>query len=390
MLPITRKLLERSTLKKATQAVRAGSRHDSNMGGLNTPLLASSAIEYLDDSEVRYPRYFNLLNHDVVAEKMSVLEGAEAGLVTSSGMAAIASILFGLLGDGDHVVFSEGLYGGTHELIINELERVGISYSFAATDIKAIGKATSSATRMIFVESPGNPLLSIVDLAAVAAFARPLNILTVIDNTFASPILQNPLNLGFDLVMHSGTKYLGGHSDLCCGTVNGPAALISKVRNHGINHGGCLNAQDCHLLERSLKTLEIRVQRQSDNAAIIARQLDQWEGIKRVHYPGLKDDPGHAIAARQMEGFGGMLSFELQDDIDPLSYLRRLGMVNCAISLGGVETTICQPVATSHQKMPAAERQRLGITAGLLRLSVGIEDTEDIVADLLQALDAGG
>lgn len=375
-------------MKKATQAVRAGSRHEKNMGGLNTPMLSSSAIEYLDDSEVRYPRYFNLLNHNVVAEKMSVLEGAETGIVTSSGMAAISSILLGLLGDGDHVVFTEGLYGGTHALIINELERVGISYSFAATDIAAIENATSDATRMIFVESPGNPLLSVVDLAAVAAFAKPRGILTVIDNTFASPILQNPIKLGFDLVMHSGTKYLGGHSDLCCGTVNGPAELISKVRNHGINYGGCLNAQDCHLLERSLKTLEIRVQRQSDNAAIIARQLDKSEHIKVVHYPGLENDPGHATAARQMEGFGGMLSFELSDDIDPESYLRSLDMVNCAISLGGVETTICQPVATSHQKMPEAERQRLGITTNLLRLSVGIEDAEDIAVDLLQALRA--
>jgi len=375
-------------LKKATQAVRAGTHHEKNMGGLNTPMLSSSAIEYLDDSEVRYPRYFNLLNHDVVAEKMSVLEGAEAGLVTSSGMAAISSILLGLLGDGDHVVFTEGLYGGTHALIINELARVGISYSFTATNIAAIENATNDTTRMIFVESPGNPLLSVVDLAAVAAFAKPRGILTVIDNTFASPILQNPIKLGFDLVMHSGTKYLGGHSDLCCGTVNGPAELIGKVRNHGINHGGCLNAQDCHLLERSLKTLEIRVQRQSANAAIVARQLDKSEHIKLVRYPGLKGDPGHTIAARQMEGFGGMLSFELSDDIDPETYLRRLKMVNCAISLGGVETTICQPVATSHQKMPEAERQRLGITASLLRLSVGIEDAEDITNDLLQALRA--
>jgi len=375
-------------LKKATQAVRAGTHHEKNMGGLNTPMLSSSAIEYLDDSEVRYPRYFNLLNHDVVAEKMSVLEGAEAGLVTSSGMAAISSILLGLLGDGDHVVFTEGLYGGTHALIINELARVGISYSFTATNIAAIENATNDTTRMIFVESPGNPLLSVVDLAAVAAFAKPRGILTVIDNTFASPILQNPIKLGFDLVMHSGTKYLGGHSDLCCGTVNGPAELIGKVRNHGINHGGCLNAQDCHLLERSLKTLEIRVQRQSANAAIVARQLDKSEHVKLVRYPGLKGDPGLTIAARQMEGFGGMLSFELSDDIDPETYLRRLKMVNCAISLGGVETTICQPVATSHQKMPEAERQRLGITASLLRLSVGIEDAEDITNDLLQALRA--
>ena len=356
------------------------------MGGLNTPLLSSSAIEYLDDSEVRYPRYFNTLNHDVVAEKMSALECAEVGLVTSSGMAAISAILFGLLDSGDNVIFTEGLYGGTHALIVNELNRFGITFGFAAADVESIAAACGTDTRMIFVESPSNPLLTVVDLAAIAEFAKPRDILTVIDNTFASPILQNPLVHGFDLVMHSGTKYLGGHSDLCCGTVNGSAALIAKVRNHAVAYGGCLNAQDCFLLERSLKTLELRVNRQSSNAAIIAERLNENEHIKCVYYPGLKSHPGFEIATRQMQGYGGMLSFELADGIDPVSYIRRLQLVNCAISLGGVETTLCQPVATSHQKVSVEERQRLGITAGLLRLSVGIEDAGDIYADLVEAL----
>ena len=373
-------------LKKSTLSVRAGSRPELNMGGLNTPLQSSSAIEYLDDSEVRYPRYFNTLNHQVVAGKMNALERAEAGLVTSSGMAAISAIFFGLLEGGDHIVLTKGLYGGTHALIVNELERFAISYSFAAPDARSIEAAAGPHTRMIFLESPSNPLLSVVDLEAVSSFAKRRKIITVIDNTFATPILQNPLVLGFDLVMHSATKYLGGHSDLCCGTVNGPAVLISKIRNHLVNHGGCLNAQDCHLLERSLKTLEIRVSRQSSNAAVIARQLDQAQNIKRVYYPGLESHPGHDIATRQMESFGGMLSFELADHIDPETYLRRLKLVICAVSLGGVETTICQPVATSHQKVSEQERQHLGITTGLLRLSVGIEDVEDIIADLLQAL----
>lgn len=374
-------------MKKSTQAVRSGTRRDKNMGGLNTPLLSSSAIEYLDDSEVRYPRYFNTLNHDVVAEKMSALECAEAGLITSSGMAAISAIFFGLLEKGDHIVFTEGLYGGTHALIVNELKRFGINFSFAAPDVQSIQAASEAETRMIFVESPSNPLLTVVDLEALASFAKSRGILTVIDNTFASPILQNPLVHGFDLVMHSGTKYLGGHSDLCCGTVNGSAELIAQVRNHAVAYGGCLNAQDCYLLERSLKTLELRVERQSSNATTIARRLDESNHIKQVYYPGLENHPGHEIAARQMQGFGGMLSFELNDDIDPLSYIRRLELVICAVSLGGVETTVCQPVATSHQKVSEDERQRLGITSGLLRLSVGIEDAEDICADLLQALE---
>jgi len=382
--------MNEKVMKKATQAVRAGTRREKNMGGLNTPLLSSSAIEYLDDSQVRYPRYFNTLNHDVVAEKMSALELAEAGLVTSSGMAAISSILFGLLERGDHVVLTEGLYGGTYALIIEELKRFGIGYRFVPPDPQSIVDASTSDTRMIFVESPSNPLLRVLDLAAVADSSKSKGIITVIDNTFATPILQNPLTLGFDLVMHSGTKYLGGHSDLCCGTVNGPASLIGKIRHYATNHGGCLNAQDCHLLERSLKTLELRVQRQSDNASLIARQLGMNENMEQVHYPGLERHPGHDIAARQMEGFGGMLSFELADGIDPVAYLRRLELVICAVSLGGVETTICQPVATSHQKMPNSERKRLGITDNLLRLSVGIEDAEDIIADLLQALDGSG
>ena len=373
-------------MKKATQAVRAGNRRDKNMGGLNTPLMSSSAIEYLDDSEVRYPRYFNTLNHDVVADKMNALESAEAGLVTSSGMAAISAIVFGLLDAGDHIVLTEGLYGGTHAMLVSELKRFGIDFVFAAPDVKSIEAACGASTKMVFVESPSNPLMTVVDLAAVAGFAKPRGIITVIDNTFASPILQNPLVHGFDLVMHSGTKYLGGHSDLCCGTVNGAAQLVSKVRGFLVNYGGCLNAQDCYLLERSLKTLELRVARQSRNAGIVAQQLANNDNIKNVYYPGLESHPGHAIAARQMSGFGGMLSFELVDGIDPVGYLRRLELVICAVSLGGVETTICQPVATSHQKVTREERQRLGITDGLLRLSVGIEDAEDITADLLRAL----
>ncbi|MCW8924822.1 MAG: PLP-dependent aspartate aminotransferase family protein, partial [Xanthomonadales bacterium] len=322
-------------MKKSTQCVRAGTRPDLNMGGLNTPLQPSSAIEYLD-GDVRYPRYFNTLNHQVVADKMCALEDAEDGIITSSGMAAIAGILFGLLDRGDHVVLTEGLYGGTYALVVGELEKSGITYSFAPPDMSALKAVVNSDTRMVFVESPSNPLLRVVDLAAIASFTRKRGIITVIDNTFSSPILQNPLQQGFDLVMHSGTKYLGGHSDLCCGTVNGSKALVSRIRDYSTNHGGCLNAQACYLLERSLKTLELRVIRQSDNAGIIADALDREASIKRVYYPGLESHPGHQIAARQMRGFGGMLSFELDDGVDPLKYLRRLQLVTCAISLGGV------------------------------------------------------
>lgn len=375
-------------MKKATLAVHAGSHRELNFGGVNTPVFNSSAIEYLDDTEVRYPRYFNTHNNRVVAEKIAALENAEAALVTSSGMAAISIILQGLLQPGDHVVFLEGLYGGTHSMICNEFERVGIEFSFVAADPAAFEQAVRPNTRMLFIESPTNPLLTVLDLNAVAAVAKRHRLYAVIDGTFASPILQNPLDHGFDVVMHSGTKYLGGHSDLCCGAIVASAELIEKLRLHALMHGGSLNAPDCALLERSLKTLQLRVERQSDNAMVVATALAEQPGIARVNYPGLKQHPGHDIAARQMSGFGGMMSFELATHIEPLGYLRRLKMVPCAISLGGVETTICQPVATSHQKISEAERQRLGINAGLLRLSVGIEDAEDIVADLVQALSA--
>jgi cystathionine beta-lyase len=258
--------------------------------------------------------------------------------------------------------------------------------SFVPADPGAMRAAVRPETRMLFIESPTNPLVDVLDLDEVAAIAREHGLWSVIDSTFATPILQNPLDHGFDLVVHSGTKYLGGHSDLCCGAIVGPAALIERLRQHALMHGGSLNAQDCALLERSLKTLDLRVRRQSRNAGALARALDANERVARVYYPGLDHHPGHAIAARQMEDFGGMLSFDLAAELEPARFLRALRLIPCAVSLGGVETTVCQPVATSHQKMEASERERLGIRPSLIRLSAGIEDPEDLVADLEQAL----
>jgi cystathionine beta-lyase len=375
-------------MKKATRAVHAGSRRELNFGGINTPVFASSAIEYLDDGEVRYPRYFNTLNSLVVADKLAALENAGAALVTSSGMAAISSVVLGLLQPGDHAVLLEGLYGGTHAMVSSELRRFGMDFSFVPADPGAMRAAVRPETRMLFIESPTNPLLDVLDLDEVAAIAREHGLWSVIDSTFATPILQNPLDHGFDLVVHSGTKYLGGHSDLCCGAIVGPAALIERLRQHALMHGGSLNAQDCALLERSLKTLDLRVRRQSRNAGVLARALDANVRVARVYYPGLDHHPGHAIAARQMEDFGGMLSFDLAAELEPARFLRALRLIPCAVSLGGVETTVCQPVATSHQKMEASERERLGIRPSLIRLSAGIEDPEDLVADLEQALES--
>jgi cystathionine beta-lyase len=350
-------------------------------------VFTSSAIEYLDDTEVRYPRYFNTLNNLVVADKIAALENAEAALVMSSGMSAISTVVLGLLRPGDHAIFLEGLYGGTHAMVINEFRRFGIECTFVAADPGAFEAAVVDNTRMLFIESPTNPLLTVLDLDGIAAIAKRRGLWSVIDGTFATPILQNPVDHGFDLVVHSGTKYLGGHSDLCCGAIVGSGELIERLRHHALMYGGNLNAQDCYLLERSLKTLDLRVRQQSHNALAVARALELQPQIRQVYYPGLAGHPQHSIAVRQMQDFGGMLSFELDSALEPVNYLRSLRLIRCAVSLGGVETTICQPVATSHQKMDAVERERLGIRTGLLRLSVGIEDPEDIIADLLQALE---
>lgn len=377
--------LGNSVMKPATLAVHAGSRPDREAGGLNTPVHTSSAFDYLD-RDVRYPRYFNTPNELAVCAKLAALEGADSALLFSSGMAALATLFTGLLQRGDHALLLEGIYGGTHSFILHEFERLGIAYDFWDGDAGAIQARLTPETRLIFVESPTNPLLRVVDLAAVAEVARDRGILTAIDNTFASPVLQQPLSLGFDLVMHSATKYLGGHSDLCLGVLAGSGEMIKRLRPQAIRLGGSTNAEQAAALERRLKTLVLRVQRQSENAAVIARWLADHDRVSRVHYPGLPDHPGHAVAARQMLSFGGMLSFEINEDMDPTAFQRRLSLITPAVSLGGVETTICQPVLTSHAKMTAAERQRLGITEQLLRLSVGIEDAGDLIDDLDQAL----
>jgi cystathionine beta-lyase len=240
---------------------------------------------------------------------------------------------------------------------------------------------------VIVIESPTNPLLGVLDIRRVAEFARNKGIKTIIDNTFASPVNQNPIALGIDVVVHSGTKYLGGHSDLCCGVALSTAGIIKRIRGMALHLGGSLNAITCYLLERSLKTLVLRVERQSANASKIAEYLAGHPKVRRVNYPGLPGFKGHLIAKSQMAGFGGMLSFELDGDAAfATAFLKRLKLVTPAVSLGGVETLICCPAQTSHSKISAEERRRIGISDSLLRLSVGIENVEDLVEDLQNAL----
>ncbi len=374
-------------MRKDTQCVHSGTYVDPGTKGLNTPIYTSSSFEYLDAPENVYPRYFNIPNQKAVIDKLCALENAEDGLVFSSGMAAISTVLFTFLNSGDHIVLQRDIYGGTHHFATAEFDRFGIEYSFVTGTIEEIERAVRDNTRIIFIETPSNPLLIITDIEAVVQLAKSKNILTVIDNTFATPINQNPLDFGLDVVTHSGTKYIGGHSDICCGAALATRELIDRIKSSAANFGGSLNAMTCYLIERSLKTLGIRIEKQNHNALLIARHLQSNSFIRKVYYPGLEDHPGYDIARKQMKNFGGMLSFELDaDKIDTRQFLKNLKLITPALSLGGVETIICAPVTTSHQKMTNAERAELGITDSLLRLSVGIEDPEDIIADIDQAL----
>ena len=369
-----------------TKCVHSGGGTDTISGGVNTPIFPSSAHEYLDVENAAYPRYFNTINQKVLVEKICELEGAEDGVVFSSGMAAISSVLLAFLKSGDHVVLQDEIYGGSHAFVDMFFDRFGISYSFVATNAEAIEAAIRPETSLIFIETPTNPLLSIIDIQAVTDVARRSNCITVIDNTFATPILQNPIEHGIDIVVHSGTKYLGGHSDLSCGAAVTSSELASKIRKTAVNFGGNLNALTCYLLERSLKTLAIRVRQQTENAFKIAKFLDDQSVFGRVNYPGLPDHPGHLIARDQMNGFGAMLSFELSDpDLSVGDFMKKLKLIKPAVSLGGIESTICDPARTSHVKVSAEVRARQGVTDNLLRLSVGIEYIDDLIEDVKQA-----
>ncbi len=317
-------------------------------------MYTSTAYGYLDSDDRLYPRYFNIPNQDVVTEKLAALENTPAGLIFGSGMAAISSTLLGLLGKGDHAIFQKGLYGGSIHFIRHELERFGIDFTILPDNrLSTAGQAIRENTRLFFIESPSNPLLSVIDLKKVATLCRSRNIISVIDNTFASPINQNPAVFGIDIIVHSATKYLGGHSDIQAGAVLGNQEWIDKIRSTAQNLGGSLNPQMCHLLERSLKTLAVRVVRQNENAMKIAEFLSHHPRIDRVYYPGLPDHEGHEVAKSQMTGFGGMVSFELKDS-DGIAFQKRLRLITPAMSLGGVESTICSPALTSHRHMTRA------------------------------------
>ncbi len=371
-------------LHPQTLSVHAGSTGDTRFGGTVTPVYPASAYDYRSDI-ILYPRYFNTPNHRAVAEKMAALEKGEDALTFSSGMAAIFTSMMAMLRAGDHAVFQQDLYGGTHHAVLNELNRYGIAYTLVnAAHPENFKKAIRKNTRLLYVETPSNPLLKITNLPALVNIARQHKLVTLIDNTFASPVNQNPIELGIDIVLHSGTKYIGGHSDLMCGIVVSSKKYIELIRQSAIHFGGHADAYTCWLVERSLKTLFVRVQRQNENALILAEWLSSHKKVARVYYPGLKEHEAHEIAKKQMQGFGGMVSFDVKGDADRV--VDRLELIKPAVSLGGVESTINQPVKTSHRRLTPAERKAAGITNKLLRLSVGIEQADDLMRDLDNAL----
>ena len=373
---------------KETLCVHEGTLHNTNQPGVNSPIYTSTAFGYLDTEARTYPRYFNTPNQDSIVKKLVALESGEDGVVFSSGMAAISTTLLALLQQGDHVLFQRDLYGGTQHFITNDFPRFGIEYSFSdATNIAMFEEAIQFNTKLIYIETPSNPLLRLTDIQKVVALAKQYGVMTMIDNTFASPINQNPIPMGVDVVMHSGTKYLGGHSDICCGVIIGSREVMTQVKGTATHFGGSLNANTCYLLERSLKTLALRVKQQTQNAHQIAAFLEKAPQVKKVHYPGLESHPQHDIAKAQMHGFGGMLSFELNESAGSAQdFLRKLKIVRPAMSLGGIESVICEPATTSHAKLTPEQRQDAGISDALMRMSVGIEEVQDLIGDLEQAL----
>lgn len=373
-----------------TRSVHAGEPDPRIEGAVALPIFQTATYAQKDpEEEVRYVRYNNTPNHEALHEKLVSLAQTESALVTSSGMAAIASALLSLLDAGDHLVAPRSLYGGTLDLFETLLPRFDVGHTLLPEDDpEAWVDALQSNTQVLYAESITNPLLEVPDLQAMVAFADAHDLTTSIDNTFASPVNVRPAELGFDLVLHSATKYLGGHSDVAAGVVAGPAGLLDRVRHTTKLLGGTLDPHACFLLHRSLKTLGVRVRRQNETAQAVAETLAAHEAIERTHYPGLPAHPDHDRARTLFDGFGGMVSFELEREADVNAFFDALSLPIRAPSLGGVETLITQPRHTSHRDVDPAVREALGITERFVRLSMGLESAGDLIDDLATALDA--
>lgn len=376
-----------------TRIIRAGEIQPSIEGAVVMPIFQTAMYRTRGDEEyhdIPYIRLNNTPNHRVLHGKLASLEGAEAALVTASGMAAISTSLLTVLSAGDHLLAQDCVYGGTHTMFTSDFPAMNIDVDVIDGCEPDSWKAKlRPSTRAIYVETVSNPLMGVPELKAVVDFARANGLVSLIDNTFASPVNFRPPEWGFDLSLHSCTKYLNGHSDIVAGAVVGRSELVDRIR-HKLNHfGGTLDPHACFLLHRGIKTLALRVRRQNESALAIARFLEAHESVEAVNYPGLESSPDHARARAALDGFGGMLSFGLTGGRDAAErLLDRAQIPVIAPSLGGVETLLTLPAQTSHRGLSPQERHEIGIGDGLVRMSVGIESTEDLIDDLRQALES--
>jgi cystathionine gamma-synthase/cystathionine gamma-lyase/cystathionine beta-lyase len=373
-----------------TRSVHAGEPDPRIEGAVTTPIFQTATYTH-DDPETppRYLRYNNSPNHEALHEKLASLTQTEAALVTASGMAAISSTLMSLLDAGAHLVAPRSLYGGTLTFFGQLLPRFGVEHTLVADESpEAWAAAVQPNTTVLYAESITNPLLEVTDLEGMVEFADAHGLTTVIDNTFGSPVNVRPAEHGFDVVLHSGTKYLGGHSDLAAGVVAGPSDVLEEVRQTAQSLGGTLDPHACFLLQRSLKTLGVRVRQQNATAEALATRLADHEAVERVHHPSLPSHPHHERAEALLDGFGGMVSLHVDPQASLEMFFEALSLPLRAPSLGGVETLVTQPIHTSHKNVDPAVRESLGITEHLVRISVGLEGTDDLIEDFATALDA--
>ncbi|WP_179376868.1 trans-sulfuration enzyme family protein [Winogradskyella wichelsiae] len=372
-----------------TICTHVGEVKDEQFKGAVSPMYLSSSYEFLDVEVKRYPRYFNTPNQAYLAKKIAALEHTESALIFGSGMAAISTMFLAFLKQGDHLVVQNTLYGGTVNFIKEEFPKYGIEFTFTnGYKVEDFDEAIKPNTKLIHIETPSNPLMTITDIRAIAKLGKARGVLTSIDNTFASPVNQNPMDLGIDMVMHSATKYLGGHSDILAGVVASTEEHIERIWNVGKNLGGNLSDMTVWMLERSMKTLGLRVKAQTNNAVKLAKWLEKHPKVAKVYYPGLKSHPEHKLAKSQMSGYGAMLSFELLEDLDAYQFQKQLQLIKSSMSLAGVESTVISPHLTSHALLTQDERDAVGISDQLIRFSVGIEEVKDLKQDINQAITA--
>jgi methionine-gamma-lyase len=384
-------------LADSTIAIHAGEGKFQKSEPVGTVIARTASFTFSSSEEMKlwaegkssaymYTRYANP-TLAVAEEKIARLEGGEAALVTASGMAAISSALLSVLKAGDEVIATQALYGGSYRLMRDIFPRMGIVVRHVDTDLAGIERLVNPRTKALYVETPTNPTLRLVDLRKAAAFAKEWDLISLIDNTFASPVLQKPLEIGFDLVMHSATKYLAGHSDVIAGAIVGRASLIKAAREMVIYLGGSMDPEAAFLLIRGMKTLEVRMKRQCATALIVAKFLEKHPKIARVHFPGLASHPDHKLARKQMKGFGAMMAFDMKGGLPAARRMcDRTRIFLLAASLGGVESLVLLPAYSSHYRMSEKELLAAGLAPGTVRASIGLEDPEDLIEDLRQAL----